>query len=357
MNIINKINYSGKKLIKGFFAIFTFKLLLLGGAFVVQSCQNDENIFVESKQELALKDFKSIAKSNIPNTNKSIENLIISKERLKSIYFKTDSDKVYNNFDYNSIEEIESQTELQAEIGLTPLINSSKSLLETYGITENELRDLFEDIGIFNINDPSLAIIGMTIAFCEEQDDNISINYNNLFSQPIYAQSSTYDCVLRSVGIDAVIELINGRALGGKLAKDLLKKAIRKVAMRTLGWVGAAIAVFEFGRCMDWWFSGNAGNNTLNINDCNDLVRVTTKNYNYLVPFVYLSKESINYISDTEYYINSVKAYDIYSIEFEGEIGSNCLITKTGGNITSQYFDSSSIEGYVPLENEEEVGR
>ena len=35
--------------------------------------------------------------------------------------------------------------------------------------------------------------------------------------------------------------------------KALLKKAIRKIATRALGWIGAAVFVYEFGDCMDWW--------------------------------------------------------------------------------------------------------
>lgn len=57
-----------------------------------------------------------------------------------------------------------------------------------------------------------------------------------------------YDCLLRAVGIDAVIELFNG-----KVTKEIAKKAIRKVVGRTMGWVGAAIAVYEFGSCMNWY--------------------------------------------------------------------------------------------------------
>jgi hypothetical protein len=31
------------------------------------------------------------------------------------------------------------------------------------------------------------------------------------------------------------------------------KKLLTKVATKYLGYVGAAIAVYEFGDCMDWW--------------------------------------------------------------------------------------------------------
>jgi hypothetical protein len=53
---------------------------------------------------------------------------------------------------------------------------------------------------------------------------------------------------LRAVGIDPVIELINGN-----LTKSLAKKAIRKIVGSTLGWVGAAVAIYEYGDCMEWY--------------------------------------------------------------------------------------------------------
>ena len=48
---------------------------------------------------------------------------------------------------------------------------------------------------------------------------------------------------------DLVFHPVRGTAAG----KALLKKAIRKVATRALGWIGAAVFVYEFGDCMDWW--------------------------------------------------------------------------------------------------------
>ena len=93
------------------------------------------------------------------------------------------------------------------------------------------------------------------------------------------------------------------------------------------------------------------GNNPLNITDCKDLVRVSTIRWNYYEPFLYISKEAIDYISDSEYTINSVKQYDIYEIRFSGGIGSDWFVSRTGRKITSGYFDISSIQGYIALEN------
>lgn len=61
-----------------------------------------------------------------------------------------------------------------------------------------------------------------------------------------------YDCALRSFGITAVTEVLQN-GIKGAAGKALLKKAMRKVTARFLGWVGAAWATYEFGDCMDWW--------------------------------------------------------------------------------------------------------
>jgi len=37
------------------------------------------------------------------------------------------------------------------------------------------------------------------------------------------------------------------------LTRAALIKAAKKLATRTLGWVGVGIAVYEFGDCMNWW--------------------------------------------------------------------------------------------------------
>ena len=64
-----------------------------------------------------------------------------------------------------------------------------------------------------------------------------------------------YDCLLRAVGINAAIDIINGNLRG-----SALRRAIRKVATRTLGWVGAAWAIYEFGDCMGWYGTNSLDN-------------------------------------------------------------------------------------------------
>lgn len=65
-----------------------------------------------------------------------------------------------------------------------------------------------------------------------------------------------YDCALRSIGIEAAVKFFSdgaSSAAKSSIKKKVLRKMVTKIATRTLGVVGAAIAVYEFGDCMDWW--------------------------------------------------------------------------------------------------------
>ena len=60
---------------------------------------------------------------------------------------------------------------------------------------------------------------------------------------------SIVDCALDALGIPAA--LIVGSAKN--LTRVALLKAAKKLVARTIGWIGAAIAIYDFGDCMEWW--------------------------------------------------------------------------------------------------------
>jgi hypothetical protein len=65
-----------------------------------------------------------------------------------------------------------------------------------------------------------------------------------------------YDCALRSLGIEAAVKMFDsGFSSAAKVTikKKALRKMVVKIAARTLGIAGAAVAVYEFGDCMDRW--------------------------------------------------------------------------------------------------------
>jgi len=64
-------------------------------------------------------------------------------------------------------------------------------------------------------------------------------------------KSQVFDCALMAVGITAIGDLISSGING--MSKSAVKKVLKKVAVRYTGWVGAGIALYEFGDCMFWW--------------------------------------------------------------------------------------------------------
>ena len=61
-------------------------------------------------------------------------------------------------------------------------------------------------------------------------------------------QPDWLECMLIAVGVDAIVEFVKGN-----VTEAIAKKAIRKIASRTLGWVGVALALYEYGNCMGWY--------------------------------------------------------------------------------------------------------
>lgn len=207
------------KFAKGMFVIFTIKLLLFGVVFVMQSCQTDNEIFENSEQRIALKKFESLAK----HTAVKFENMALKQNN--TLNAKGSS----------------SEDEEKAKEVLRPLIQGSKELFSAYGINESDFEELESE-------DPRIAILGLALLSAKTNNNNrVAINLAGLFATSVYAQNA-YDCALRAVGIDAVVELFNG-----KVTKKIAKKAIKKIASRALGWIGAAWAAYEFGDCMGWY--------------------------------------------------------------------------------------------------------
>lgn len=231
MKTLNPIEKSIKRFGKGMLAVFVIKLLLFGGAFIIQSCQTDSIEYSQNiEQELALFKFEGLVKTSIPK----IQSIVVEQHNLS--FSKNTSAVVATNTD-KEIREI-----------LMPMVTGTKELLATFDFTETDLSEEFNDL-----EDPRIALIGLAVLAAKDETNNqTAMNFANIFGKTVYAQDA-YDCLLRSVGIDAVIELVNSKTIGSRAAKKLMKKAVRKIASRTLGWVGAAVAIYEFGDCMNWY--------------------------------------------------------------------------------------------------------
>jgi hypothetical protein len=135
---------------------------------------------------------------------------------------------------------------------LEPVIHQSVELLKTYGVS-----DAFLEKELGNANDPRLVLIGALIAQAERAGVKAHHTYQAqladfaFFFQEITQTEDKPDwmeCMLVAVGVDAIIEFAKGN-----VTEAIAKKAIRKIASRTLGWVGVALALYEYGNCMEWY--------------------------------------------------------------------------------------------------------
>lgn len=225
-NVLNKLT-------KGVFALFIVKFLLIGAIFIAQSCQNEDNIPTNKNKEFAISNFKKI----VINSNPKIYGTLATSPSTRA--------QKSNISDEKEIKEI-----------LKPLLESSKELLHAYDFTDQEIED---ELG--SLDNPEVILSAMLIVAMENQRkvETASMDIGGLFFNNLYAQrgpgyddaqqqSSTYDCALRAFGVDAVIDLFNG-----KVTKQIVKKAIKKIASRAVGWIGAAWAAYEFGSCMGWY--------------------------------------------------------------------------------------------------------
>ncbi len=135
---------------------------------------------------------------------------------------------------------------------LRPALSESKKLLFTYGISEDYLKKEFKDL-----NDPRILLAGVWLLSAERKDSQArSIHRAHMFGLGFLAQENSLtesqpdwmECMLIAVGVDAIVEFVKGN-----ITETLAKKAIRKIASRTLGWVGVALALYEYGNCMGWY--------------------------------------------------------------------------------------------------------
>lgn len=225
MKTYEYVSKNGMKLFKGLFAIFMIKLILLGGALIVQSCSNEDVFFDNQEKKLALEEFESIVKKNLHDIQ-----IIVDKNP------KVEKVGKSSNSENDNI-----QSARAAQEALMPLVEGSINLLDAYGVNEADF-----EVGV-NMNDPSIALIGMAILAGEINDEELAQNLISIIATPVYA-SDWGECAIHASGIGAIAELARGN-----LSKRALKKAVRKVLSRTLGWVGAAWAAYEFGDCIGWW--------------------------------------------------------------------------------------------------------
>lgn len=149
-------------------------------------------------------------------------------------------------------------TEEEATQIVQPLINPSASFLQSY----YEI-NIYE---YFPAGDPRIAQIGAMatrLKQLEDQGQSIDTSQGNAwFLPPVEVisqangelltnatQPSVLDCAMEALGIP--VALIMGSAKS--FSRAALIKAAKKLLFRTVGWIGAAVMIYDFGDCMEWW--------------------------------------------------------------------------------------------------------
>lgn len=228
----------------------------------MNSCENDE-ISNDSKKELKLDNFRnalSLSKIKLRET--------IGKLQSKKV--KTSRSFAANDFgSFQEIEVIKSMNELECNKLLNPTLIASKELLYSYGLTENDLIE--ENI---DPNGSEMINYGIYLSAAEkelEESKTVAFDFKSLLGSEMYA-SKVGQCAGDALGISAVAAVLQ-QGLATEAAKKLLLKSLRKVAGRALGWVGAAIFVYEFSDCMGWIMQAGGPLPSV-VESCNDLVMI-----------------------------------------------------------------------------------
>lgn len=190
--------------------------LVVFSLFTLVSCgESEKDAFQNEQSELLEKTIDktiTVFKSSVSNNAQEIK-----ETALRSNYTRAD---ICDN-DAASNEELKES--------LKPVLEKSKDVLNAYGITDEILKEIFSD-------DVDANSIILAIAIAETDIENPA------------TRSQVANCALDALGIPAGLLVGSAKSL----TKKAVLKAARKLATRSLGWVGAAIAVVDFASCMDY---------------------------------------------------------------------------------------------------------
>jgi hypothetical protein len=286
------------KFFKGLIGIFLIKIIILGTFFITQSCEESK---LNNKEEIVAKrnflNSVTLGKNNlnkIPITHSSKSFTTPSSDATKaaqediayiSLYSlpnitpksRLDSKSAFTLEDLttvdgteigvsyldgscsdniNEIQELITTYEVSVEEvkeSLQPTLLEAKNYLYANGLTDTDIQYLLAaDAEGPAMSESDLIPVVMQL-IAEKQNLGIAASFNSIsiFGTSVRA-SEIGACAGEAMGLPAIAVLIN-EGLSTSAGKALSKKTLRKVASRALGWAGAAIFVYEFGDCMEWW--------------------------------------------------------------------------------------------------------
>lgn len=269
------------KLIKGLKFLFLFALLLAFTPLIVQSCQKEIYESSDTGQANvnftnALKDYKgtigniSFAKfknsslsrqqsnagiittyidfpSNIsPETVAFYENAN-SIEDLAALIDNHNGTLQYEPSNTNSTYPVNLPLETITQ-SLEPLVDQSKQYLYTKGFTEQDIQAM-----IAEEDAEETDLIPLVMAITQAENGQLVANNNIYFPvNTAYAKinwNQVGHCAMHALGVDILFSL--GASSATVWSAVAIKSAFKTVAKRMLGPIGVAIAVVDFGFCMN----------------------------------------------------------------------------------------------------------
>lgn len=278
---------------RGFILLFLLNLALFGITFIIQSCQSNDlfsnDKIIEAENSFKSTAFNSLYKlNNITLQNKTnIEFNTISRLNGEvasiEVYLSngtSSTPSIPENLTLNELVNIDNidlkvkyldgsesdnianeQTLVnnyqisvsQAQQALEPTLIQAKNYLYAKGLTDLDIQFLLaaDEEGPAMQESALIPIVMQLIAVEQNQNVASKVNYLSFFGSSAHA-SQIGECDGNALGFSAIAGLAAG-SLETSAGKAILKKAIRKIASRALGWVGAAIFTYEFGDCMGWW--------------------------------------------------------------------------------------------------------
>ena len=157
-------------------------------------------------------------------------------------------------YNYGSISLEEYKNE--SEVLLTSLYPESHQLLTSYGFTESDFQEMFENENgsILTENQKQNIVTHVAITgylLNQGQHPPLSDDPNIIIYSDPWSGTRVGPCILEALGAEALVDLWKGRALSSVATRRVLLKAVGKTAAKVgLGAIGTAVAVADFVWCM-----------------------------------------------------------------------------------------------------------
>ena len=269
MKFIQTINSSANKFAKGMVGIFAIKLMLFGGAFLIQSCQTDEIENTQNMEPELLRNLRLLTlDEKVESLNKLNNSLLEYVNFSKNIKMVSESSHV-------SLKE-SSHVSLKEKELISAAVGNSKSIFDYLGVNEKEFKNLINESGKNVSTDDIYIAFGLALISIYNKDNSLnasshsgsddSLKYSRkTLNYKIIQRESAIDCLMEATGVNALIALGDaaaalyigeasaGWAVDAAAAAAYRKAAIsaaKKIILRAAGGFGAIVMIVQFTNCM-----------------------------------------------------------------------------------------------------------